>query len=1172
MTNFWRKWVVHLGYILAGLIILAALFVNIVHIFVPALNEHRAEFEKFASRVLDRPVQIANIDISWHFFEPELVFDDVTLFDQQTRKPILQIPLIKINFELVRSLFSWEPVMDTMKIAGVHLTLFQQASGAIRVPGFQDFSMVDNLTGQSLDTNVIFVWIFSQPKLVLQNIAIQFVTNKGEKKEVMLSWLALRNSTTTHELSGKATLNQSIPTQMKMDVKWEGNVTDLTHVSANLYFDLKNVSLAQWESYLVWHDVHVMQGLGSAKIWAQWNNNAWQKIQSDLTIDDITAESISTKKPVAMENISGKLDWDDKAGNFTLDSKSAMIQIDQLFRYPLEFEQLSGALHWQQDATGAWVFTFSNFQASNQDMNASMNAKLTLPLNDSANIDLKSHFVLLNAARVSHYLPLKIFHPKLMTWLSDAFLTGRVAQGTALLQGRLQDFPFDQGQGKFEISARAENVDFHFAPDWPDMHNINGKLLFSGRSMTIDADSGYIMNVPIHSAHANIPYFGDDKPPVLDVQGSVQSDLKDGMQFIMQSPLQQTIGKDLENLNLQGPMQLALKLTIPLHAPQETVVDGQVHLTNGLLQLPVWKLEISRLNGAFNFTEKSITASHIQGQLFSHPVQLDLGTEHVGKENLVTAKLQGNVRVEDLKSWLALPLPVVGSGTTDYHAELHLPAHESAQPLQVTIHSDLQGIALDLPGEYGKTANSQADFQMDIFVREGQPFKTKLMYNKLFSLALVFKRSKQNFDLISADVHLGTGDANWQTQPGIIITGNLQQVDWSKIQPSLEPMLTKKSTAQNTSTLLNPDLFRAVDLKIDTLNIDGLSLKKIRIQLTRKGNDFSLGLNSADMAGDITLPRWGLDRTVQARFQYLHFTPHDNAKRESINPKLLPPISFVGNDVRYADMNLGHVILNLVPTGNGVSIKQLTLDSSAYTLQANGYWVGSATSAKSHLQGTMKTSNVSAVLTAWGLSSANLVGTKGDANFNLTWSGTPFNPGLRDLDGTLSLNLGEGRIINLSNETNAKMGLGRILNVLSLQSLPRRLSLDFSDVFEKGYSFDFLKGDFTFKNGAAMTQNMHLDGPIAGIEISGRMGLITKDFNLKLSVTPYVTASLPVVAAIATVNPVAGIATWMLDKVVGRAVSQIITYNYTIIGPWDNPVWTQLGTQKSMKSAPSRTQ
>src|SRR6185369_4634820 len=97
-------------------------------------------------------------------------------------------------------------------------------------------------------------------------------------------------------------------------------------------------------------------------------------------------------------------------------------------------------------------------------------------------------------------------------------------------------------------------------------------------------------------------------------------------------------------------------------------------------------------------------------------------------------------------------------------------------------------------------------------------------------------------------------------------------------------------------------------------------------------------------------------------------------------------------------------------------------------------------------------------------------------------------------------------------------------------TLPRRLSLDFSDLFENGYSFDSIQGDFKLKNGNAVTQNASIKGVVAQVKIKGRFGLAAHDYDLRVDIEPHVTASLPVVAAIAAANPLVGVATWMVNK------------------------------------------
>lgn len=167
------------------------------------------------------------------------------------------------------------------------------------------------------------------------------------------------------------------------------------------------------------------------------------------------------------------------------------------------------------------------------------------------------------------------------------------------------------------------------------------------------------------------------------------------------------------------------------------------------------------------------------------------------------------------------------------------------------------------------------------------------------------------------------------------------------------------------------------------------------------------------------------------------------------------------------------------------------------------------------------------------------------------------------MNGQASLDLGEGRIVEVGQTSGAKMDLGRMLSIFSLQTIPRRLNFDFSDVFQKGYSFDSLRGDFKFTNGDAYTNNTHFEGPVAKVDIYGRIGLAKKDYDFTLSVTPYVTSSIPVAATLITGQPVIGIAAWAVDKVISSGVTKATTYYYAVSGTWSNPIWKSVTTPKS---------
>lgn len=1270
-----------LYYVASAIIILVALLIATARLFTPYFNKHLPDVDVFASRLLNAPVKIGNVYISWHLYQPELSFDQVDFLDDKTHKPKFHIETASVSFNIFDSLLKRQMQVDRIRVSGVHLIVHQSPSGAVGVASFSGMQMTDSLTGSTVQSNDIFAWVFSIPHLILKKVNIDFYPASSQKLSFTLNRFVLNNSGNTHDISGQGILNQDIPTQLSVQTSWQGNPTDLPHVSAKIYVYVEGINLPQWSKNNSWHNLQILQGLGSTKIWATWANNDWQTIQSRLQFYDIQIKSLTTKKtqiisrltgdigwrrdgnkqvfagaqifldlpehlwPVTgfsvvmtpdpsgnlfpetvhvayldindaknfalasgilpddiqkniqvldptgkindfqlhfpyasmnpttatvdaafdglsidaglglpgMSHLSGVLSWNGQSGTLNLNSTQTVLRMNKVFDNNLWIGKLTGIINLHHDANDNWSLDTKNLFAMNADVKTYVNMTLNIPQNDSPQINLSGDFKVMNAAHISNYLPLKIFEPDLVKWLRAAFISGQLESGKAIVQGKLSDFPFDHGTGSFVISGEAKNTEFNYAPDWPVISNLNGKLVFSGRTMTIDVVSGQIFNVPISAIHAVIPYIGDTAPQILTIEGGISADLSDMLHFIHASPLEKAIGSDFGAMMLRGPMQLKLGLSIPLKNPEDAKVQGDLTFPEATMEMPVWKLSVEKLQGALHFTESDIMAKGLQGKLFGENLTLDIATQHTANQpSHVQASFQNLLDVEMLQKWLDMPLTSVATGKTAIAGVINIYSHKQAtQSSSINLHTDLKGVSLNLPEQYGKNANDTRDFEVDITTPKDE-LRAKISYAKLLTAALTFKQTNLNLNFSSGELNLG-GDAKWQTQPGLLVSGEFKTIDWDAIQ-------SKFSSSE--SKLTNVSLLRAIDLNIGQFNIYGQQLHHAHIQLSNANHAWLVNINSQEMVGQVTMPSGNPQQTIQAKFQRFYLKSGSNTA--AVNPKNLPAISFSGSDVRYNNQSIGSVVLNLVPSQTGLSIRDLTASSSLGQLHAQGDWLGANGKLTTHLQGDINTTRVSDLLNAWGYGSNNFVGNKGDVHFDLTWPGTPYDPSIAGMNGSVSLSLGPGRIVNLSDSNNAKMDFARLLNILSLTSLPH-----LGELFQKGYSFDYVKGDYSLKNGNALTENTNINGQIARIKITGRIGFANKDFDLMMRVTPYVTESLPfVAAAVSAWNPITGIAAWMINKmVVSKAVSSAATNTYSVKGPWNNPVWNQVGgsTQSGKK-------
>jgi uncharacterized protein YhdP len=171
------------------------------------------------------------------------------------------------------------------------------------------------------------------------------------------------------------------------------------------------------------------------------------------------------------------------------------------------------------------------------------------------------------------------------------------------------------------------------------------------------------------------------------------------------------------------------------------------------------------------------------------------------------------------------------------------------------------------------------------------------------------------------------------------------------------------------------------------------------------------------------------------------------------------------------------------------------------------------------------------------------------------WTGSPLAFDLPSLAGSVKVDFGKGQFKKL------EPGVGRLLGVLSLQSLPRRITLDFRDIFSEGFAFDSITGEAGIGKGVMTTDELRIQGPAAKVLLSGQVDLIAETQNLKVRVQPAIGESLAVGAMLA--HPVAGAVAWAAQKVLKDPLDQIFAYEYAVTGSWSDPQVAKLTRQPS---------
>jgi uncharacterized protein YhdP len=258
----------------------------------------------------------------------------------------------------------------------------------------------------------------------------------------------------------------------------------------------------------------------------------------------------------------------------------------------------------------------------------------------------------------------------------------------------------------------------------------------------------------------------------------------------------------------------------------------------------------------------------------------------------------------------------------------------------------------------------------------------------------------------------------------------------------------------------------------------------------------------------------------------------------------VPALRFHAAELIWGDRHLGDVRATLTKLDDGISLQQLNVTAPTFAASARGEWRGKD-GGQARMQGTVSSTGVGATLKDLGYA-AVLEAKTGTLDFDLSWPGAPTSETLAQAAGSVRVTLDKGQVTGIS------PGAGRVLGLASLASLPRRLSLDFSDLTDKGLAFDTIRGDFDLRNGSAYTDNLLLKGPAADIGLIGRVGLKNKDYDQTVVVTGNVSNPLPLAAFAA--GPLVGGAVLLFSQVFKQPLRGLARGYYRITGLWDNPI------------------
>ncbi|WP_245183416.1 YhdP family protein [Legionella israelensis] len=853
-------------------------------------------------------------------------------------------------------------------------------------------------------------------------------------------------------------------------------------------------------------------------------------------------------------HLSGVIHWQPDSGHLALDSENALIAFQG---YPGQiFSILNGEFDWKNLSHGLRL-SIARFVLNRPDLTLSMQGVLDDLSSDSLGYThLVTDFSAKNIEKWLHYLPEQHLKPKLASWLKKDIK--RIAQGSGrvIFHGKPSDFPFDDQSGVFKIQSHLSGAELRFNSKWPFVHDIDAYLRVNKRLLEADIINADIQGMPVKEINLNVDDIGHDKEMLL-IHGKTEGSAQKMIDFVMNSPLQKRLSM-MKMLKIYGLLNLDLKLQIPLYPENDKILArGNIHFLDNSVSFyhSLGKLKLNNLSGQLDFDEEGVTKSTFKGKALGYPFKMSIRSTKTPKP-YTSVMIENHITAKELRKQYQLPILNFLQGRIS--ATTHLKLTDDPNDLDhLHMRSSLKGLAIDLPSPLGKTSDKNAPLMVDVDFNPKKAMRLRLNYDARLSTDMWFEEKNGRLSLYSGEMRLGSGHALKQSQQGVRVLGSVPVLDleqWSKVLSSV--------SEKNTDLTIFPYL-NFIDLHVGKAVLFDNTFSQLYFKASKlNAKDWSIFIKQPKIMADLRFqPR---DYLLSGYFKRLQLASPglktSSASQLNLHPSQIPHLNLRIDNFLLDDLNLGNITIKSHSTEKKWLLDYGKITAPGYQLNVTGEWEKNSSKSQTSVNGKLLISDLARSLEHFKIDPV-VEADHGEVDFNGTWPGSMLDFTLASIKGQMSIYLKDGRITNLSQETEEKLGLGKLLSILSLQTIPRRLKLDFSDLSQKGYSFDIFKGHFLIANGNMRTKDSYIDGPVAYASMRGELDLKKRLYDLELKISPHIAASLPVVATIAG-GPVAGIAAWIANKIIKHGMQKISAYTYKISGPWQKPVVQQVSIIK----------
>ncbi len=1167
---------------------------------LPRVDQWRPQIEAYASQALGARVTIGAIQANWQGLNPRLELASVQVYDDQPQ-PVLTLPSVSAVLAW-RSLLTLSPKLVRLRVEQPELTLRRDADNRLWVAGQGiDLNAGDH---QSDLNHPALRWLTAQREVLIHGARIRWQDELRQAPELVLSNVdfLVRNGSLSHRFALRADGDPALA--RKLDLRGEfnrslfsGNAASPANWSGQIYAALDDAEPLAWAP---WMPPPAIKGRVTARAWLQLDHGKFTTLTADVAARGVdwaaAADGPAVRGGYAQARIEGTPgDFIDServplarsagAANLAVNGRIEQLRVT----LPGIFEQPELAANEVVLDAGIkgvdardWFLDVSQLRVTNDDLDVRLQGQWRKEGKSAAgSVDMRGTLVRGAMNAIHRYLPLEV-NADAREWLATGLPAGQMESAAITLKGDLDEFPFGAAgsTGEFVIAGAYTGARVDYAPArrdrkaWPMVQNLSGNFRVDKVGLVLDSPGGGVFQtgpdqtVTLGAVTASIPDM--EHQAELTVVGETSGTVPAYLALAGSSPLGQLLDGALDEARGTGNWRMPLKLKVPLMNTDDTQVEGKIQFAdNTFTFMPEMPL-LSQMHGDLDFSEKGVHTKEIRAQFLGGPVKIS-GSLTQPNDAL---RFEGVLAGAGLTQISNVPAMARFSGRTAYKGKV---GYQRGGSVELSLDSDLAGLAIDMPAPVGKPAASSRPLKLQWGAAQDRGNKGRRWLTASLgdNINALFERDPAD----AAPSYFARGALGIERPAslpdrGLSLNASLPQLDmdaWEAVSDGFSAPAAKGRPAPRP--LLPPA--ERVSLATGMLRTSGYTLNDLTLYATRPAPaQWRVDIESRQAAGSLS---WreasgAIAGQITARLKHLALGGADDSneadKALSSGNDLsdIPAIDLQAKEFRLYGKNLGELELlgTNLERGRQWRLDKLSITNDAAALNATGAWRLEGPDRGLTVDATAKFENVGSFMDRIGLEHV-VSGGSGGIKAKVTWRNLPWTHNIADVIGDAEITLDKGRFMHVNSRT------ARLLELLSLQSLQRlaRLDVNPTNLLRDGFPFDTVRGQVKLADGSLRTEGYKINGPVAAIVLAGDVNIVLERWNLKAVVIPNLDASGAAMVTALAVNPLIGLGAFVTQWLLKQPLARAMTMEYAVTGSWDDPQIDPI--DGSGKPAPKQT-